>query len=150
MSGHAPGAYNRLRFNVGKFRFSLSGGMVVPQLPRVVWALGGGGARGLAHLGVLRVLEEEQIPVSGLVGNTSMGAWWPLLTPPGGWTTFPGWPPPLAAERLWDFRFPGWRSDQRGKGQRSPPFNEKEEAGGAQTPGLGGGHRSFDRYRGCF
>jgi NTE family protein len=35
-------------------------------------ALSGGGARGLAHIGVLRVLEELQIPVSILAG-TSMG-----------------------------------------------------------------------------
>ncbi len=36
-------------------------------------ALGGGGARGFAHIGVLRVLEEEGIEVSQVVG-TSMGA----------------------------------------------------------------------------
>ena len=34
---------------------------------------GGGGARGLAHLGVLRVLEKEKIPIDMIVG-TSMGA----------------------------------------------------------------------------
>lgn len=36
-------------------------------------ALGGGAARGLAHIGVLRVLEREQIPVSVIVGS-SIGA----------------------------------------------------------------------------
>jgi len=36
-------------------------------------ALGGGGARGLAHVGVLRVFEEEAIPLDVLVG-TSAGA----------------------------------------------------------------------------
>jgi NTE family protein len=36
-------------------------------------ALGGGGARGLAHIGVLKVLEREKIPVDLIVG-TSMGA----------------------------------------------------------------------------
>ncbi len=35
--------------------------------------LGSGGARGLAHLGVLRVLEREKIPIKQIVG-TSMGA----------------------------------------------------------------------------
>jgi predicted acylesterase/phospholipase RssA len=35
--------------------------------------LGGGGARGLAHLGVIRALEELGVPVD-LVGGTSMGA----------------------------------------------------------------------------
>ena len=36
-------------------------------------ALGGGFARGIAHIGVLKVLEEEDIPVS-LVAGTSVGA----------------------------------------------------------------------------
>lgn len=36
-------------------------------------ALGGGAARGLAHIGVLRVLERERIPIDIIVG-TSMGA----------------------------------------------------------------------------
>ncbi|KAF9971874.1 phosphatidylcholine and lysophosphatidylcholine phospholipase [Actinomortierella ambigua] len=35
--------------------------------------LGGGGARGIAHLGVIRALEEAGIPVD-IVGGTSMGA----------------------------------------------------------------------------
>jgi len=38
----------------------------------VALALGGGFARGFAHLGVLEVLEQEQIPVSGIAG-TSIG-----------------------------------------------------------------------------
>ena len=41
--------------------------------PKVGLALGGGGARGAAHIGVLRVLERENIPVDYLVG-TSAGA----------------------------------------------------------------------------
>jgi len=36
-------------------------------------ALGGGFARGLAHIGVLKVLEEENIPI-GFVAGTSVGA----------------------------------------------------------------------------
>ncbi|MDZ7696271.1 MAG: patatin-like phospholipase family protein [Deltaproteobacteria bacterium] len=36
-------------------------------------ALGGGGARGLAHIGVLKVLERERIPIDLIVG-TSIGA----------------------------------------------------------------------------
>lgn len=36
-------------------------------------ALGGGGARGAAHIGVLRVLERENIPIDYIVGN-SMGS----------------------------------------------------------------------------
>ncbi|HID87294.1 MAG TPA: hypothetical protein EYP55_07930, partial [Anaerolineae bacterium] len=40
--------------------------------PKVGLALSGGGARGLAHIGVLNVLEREGIPVDLLAG-TSMG-----------------------------------------------------------------------------
>jgi predicted acylesterase/phospholipase RssA/CRP-like cAMP-binding protein len=41
--------------------------------------LGGGGARGFAHLGVIRLLEEQGIPVD-MVGGTSMGALLGALT----------------------------------------------------------------------
>jgi NTE family protein len=41
--------------------------------PKVALALGGGGVRGAAHIGVLRVLEREGIPIDYVVGN-SMGA----------------------------------------------------------------------------
>ena len=41
--------------------------------PRVGLALGGGGARGLAHVGVLRALEELRVPVDFIAG-TSIGA----------------------------------------------------------------------------
>jgi NTE family protein len=44
-----------------------------PHRPRVVLALGGGGTRGAAHVGVLRVLQRENIPIDGICG-TSMGA----------------------------------------------------------------------------
>jgi len=40
---------------------------------KVGLALGGGGARGLAHIGVLKVLERENISI-GLITGTSMGA----------------------------------------------------------------------------
>jgi NTE family protein len=41
--------------------------------PRIGLVLSGGGARGLAHVGVLKVLERERIPVDFIAG-TSMGA----------------------------------------------------------------------------
>ena len=41
--------------------------------PKIGLALGGGGARGLAHIGVLRVLEREGISFE-VIGGTSMGA----------------------------------------------------------------------------
>jgi NTE family protein len=43
------------------------------EAPKTVGlALGGGGARGLAHIGVLKVLERERVPIECLAG-TSMG-----------------------------------------------------------------------------
>jgi hypothetical protein len=41
--------------------------------PRVGLALGGGGARGAAHIGVLKELERLRVPIDAIVG-TSMGA----------------------------------------------------------------------------
>lgn len=41
--------------------------------PRIGLALSGGGARGVAHIGVLKVLEENHIPIDYVAG-TSMGA----------------------------------------------------------------------------
>jgi NTE family protein len=43
------------------------------EAPRIGLVLGGGGARGFAHVGVLQVLEENRIPVHAIAG-TSMGA----------------------------------------------------------------------------
>ena len=47
--------------------------MTHPGTPSIALSLGGGGVRGLAHLGVLRVFQEEGIPISAVTG-TSMGA----------------------------------------------------------------------------
>ena len=41
--------------------------------PRIGLVLSGGGARGLAHVGVLKVLEQARIPIDAIAG-TSMGA----------------------------------------------------------------------------
>ena len=41
--------------------------------PKIGLALGGGGARGIAHVGILKVLEREGIPIDRIVG-TSIGA----------------------------------------------------------------------------
>jgi NTE family protein len=43
-----------------------------PQRPRIAIALGGGSARGIAHVGVLRWLEEHRVPIDAIAG-TSMG-----------------------------------------------------------------------------
>jgi NTE family protein len=44
-----------------------------PRRPKIGLALGGGGARGAAHIGVLKVLEELRIPIDYVAG-TSMGS----------------------------------------------------------------------------
>ena len=43
------------------------------QQPGITLVLGSGGARGLAHVGVLRALEELKIPIRAIVG-CSIGA----------------------------------------------------------------------------
>ncbi len=43
------------------------------DMPKIGLALSGGGAKGLAHIGVIKVLEEENIPIDYITG-TSMGS----------------------------------------------------------------------------
>jgi len=45
----------------------------LPVRPRIGLVLSGGGARGVAHIGVIKVLEEMKIPIDCIAG-TSMGA----------------------------------------------------------------------------
>jgi len=52
---------------------SRKGATAEPRVPAIGVALGGGFARGMAHIGVLKVLEEEGIPVR-VVAGTSVGA----------------------------------------------------------------------------
>lgn len=47
--------------------------MAIAKPPRLGLALGSGAARGLAHIGVLKVLEEAKVPIFGVAG-TSIGA----------------------------------------------------------------------------
>ena len=53
----------------------LNKGNLLPRMgrPRVAIALGGGGVRGAAHVGVLRVLRQAGIPID-IIAGTSMGA----------------------------------------------------------------------------
>jgi len=61
--------------SVQAFGRELSGKGAAPELrvPTIGVALGGGFARGMAHIGVLKVLEQEGIPVRVIAG-TSVGA----------------------------------------------------------------------------
>jgi len=72
--GKVNSALDWLRTAKDKFR-TLSGGeaTVKAERPRVGLALAGGFARGIAHIGVLRVLLEAGIPIDCVAG-TSVGA----------------------------------------------------------------------------
>lgn len=68
--------------NIRLLRFLMLAGLAVvsavhaaeePRRPRIGLVLGGGGARGAAHIGVLEVLEKLRVPVDCVAG-TSMGA----------------------------------------------------------------------------
>jgi NTE family protein len=54
------------------FCINAMGGELAPK-PKVTLVLAGGGAKGFAHLAVLRRLEKDHIPISKIIG-TSMGA----------------------------------------------------------------------------
>jgi NTE family protein len=45
----------------------------VPRQPKIALVLGGGSAKGFAHVGVIRVLEQEKIPIHMIIG-TSVGS----------------------------------------------------------------------------
>jgi NTE family protein len=69
-----PGALGWLRNAKEKFRsFANSEGPEPRDRPRVGLALAGGFARGIAHIGVLRILKEAGIPIDCIAG-TSVGA----------------------------------------------------------------------------
>ena len=44
------------------------------RMPAIGVALGGGFARGIAHIGVLKVLEEEGIPIRMVAGTSTVTA----------------------------------------------------------------------------
>ena len=65
----ADGAHARARIRL----HGTPGGGADPARPKVGLALGGGFARGIAHLGVLHTLEQHHIPIDFIAG-TSAGA----------------------------------------------------------------------------
>src|SRR6266478_4955966 len=77
------------------------------ERPRVGLALAGGFARGIAHLGVLRVLREAGIPIDCVAG-TSVGALSPWATvPEHPWKKWPRLEPPRASRISAAGRHPG-------------------------------------------
>ncbi len=99
--------------------------------PRVALALAGGGARGGAHIGVLKVLEELRVPIDCIAG-TSMGA---LV---GG-----GYASGMPAEEIEKFvTNVDWKSAVGGVGSRKlEPVEQKRfnDASGSIELGLKGG-----------
>ncbi len=99
--------------------------------PRVGLVLGGGGARGGAHVGVLKVLEEMRIPIDCIAG-TSMGA---LV---GG-----GYASGMSASEIETFlRTVDWKSVVGGVGNRalqSAGQKRFDDATGSVEVGLKGG-----------
>lgn len=77
--GSNLGTFGKLRRSLQVFRRELARVSPPPSapthlpIPQIGLALGGGFARGLAHIGVLKALEEENIPLA-CVGGTSVGA----------------------------------------------------------------------------
>ncbi len=72
--GRVNTALEWIRTAKEKFRAFAYGGDGEPkELPRVGLALAGGFARGIAHIGVIRVLQEAGIPIDCVAG-TSVGA----------------------------------------------------------------------------
>jgi NTE family protein len=102
-----------------------------PARPRIALALAGGGARGGAHIGVLKVLEELHVPIDCVAG-TSMGA---LV---GG-----GYASGMTAGEIEQFvRKVDWKSVVGGVGTRElEPVEQKRfnDASGSVELGLKGG-----------
>lgn len=64
----------RLLRQEGDYAVSNGSFPIPDQVPRIGLALSSGGARGLAHVGVIQVLEENEIPIAAIAG-CSMGAY---------------------------------------------------------------------------
>ena len=67
------GAMLALSHVVSAYPANAADASAVPPRPRVGLVLAGGGAKGGAHVGVIKVLEEQRVPVDCIAG-TSMGA----------------------------------------------------------------------------
>src|SRR5881397_239711 len=61
------------RLSCVMFALILTASVSAADRPKIGLALGGGGARGAAHVGVIRVLEQMHVPIDYIAG-TSMGA----------------------------------------------------------------------------
>lgn len=98
-----------------------------PERPRVGLVLSGGGARGIAHVGVLQVLEELRVPIDCVAG-TSMGA---IV---GGLYAYGLSPDELRAATVRDGAERDWACLLRDGGERAErPMRRKQEDRGYWT-----------------
>lgn len=51
------------------------------ERPKIGLALGGGGARGIAHVGILKVLEREDIPIGEVTAESKLEEIKKLVSP---------------------------------------------------------------------
>jgi len=65
--------FNNLVFSANSQNNSPESNPSTSERPKIGLVLSGGGARGFAHIGVLKVLEENNVPIDYIVG-TSMGS----------------------------------------------------------------------------
>ena len=102
----------------------LGAGDVASQRPRIGLVLAGGGAKGGAHVGVIKVLEQQRVPIDCIAG-TSMGA---LIGA--------GYAAGLPAAELETFvTGVDWQSVVGGVGRRSlQPIEQKRLETAASTP----------------
>lgn len=121
----------RMRFGLACLLLFSSALLAAENRPRIGLVLAGGGARGGAHVGVLKVLEELRIPVDCIAG-TSVGA---LV---GG-----GYASGMPAGQIEAFlRAVDWKSVVGGVGHRSLQSAEQknfDDAAGSFEVGLKGG-----------
>ena len=100
-------------------RGSGSGFCLAPRRPRIGIAFAGGGARGGAHVGVLKVLEEMRVPVDYVAG-TSIGSIVAALYASG---MSPDEMEKVLSATDWDDAL---RDDQ---GRKDQPYRQKEDDG---------------------
>ena len=72
-AGAGGGAAAGPEAGAGAAGLAAAAGEASPRRPRIGLVLSGGGARGAAHIGVLKVLEQLHVPIDAIAG-TSMGA----------------------------------------------------------------------------
>lgn len=53
--------------------------LMAQERPKVAIVLSGGGAKGTAHIGALKVIEKAGIPIDYVVGTSSGGYCWRLI-----------------------------------------------------------------------